>query len=94
MKVLKTLADEAFEPKKKTKKAKPKKKATPKPTATKARTIKAKTKKTKEPSADEQMDSIIRDIEKILGTRIRYRDTWCENFVKKMNSPKKKKAKK
>lgn len=94
MKVLKTLADEAFEPEKKTKKATPKKKAEPKPTATKVKTFKVKTKKTKEPTADEQMDSVIRDIEKILGTIIRYRDKWCENFVKKMNAPSKKKAKK
>lgn len=70
-----------------------KKKAEPKPIASKVKTIKVKTKK-KEPTADEQMDGFIRNIEKILGTRIRYRDTWCENFVKKMNSPKKKKAKK
>lgn len=78
---------------KKTTKKTLKKKTEPKPTATKVKTFKVKPKK-KEPSADEQMDSIIRDIEKILGTRIRYRDTWCENFVKKMNAPRKKKAKK
>lgn len=79
---------------KKTTKKTTKRKTEPKPTATKVKTFKVKPKKTKEPTADEQMDDFIKNIEKILGTRIRYRDKWCENFVKKMNAPKKKKAKK